>query len=140
MTSEPAERREQIALHLCQITKQFGNLVANDKINISLRRREVVALLGENGGGKTTLMNILFRQYVADEGEIEVFGKMMPKGDSRAILEASLGMAHQHFTLVENINVLENIILGTESLVPLHSRMGMRRSGSESCPHQPALM
>jgi ABC-type uncharacterized transport system ATPase subunit len=74
----------------------------------------VVALLGENGAGKTTLMNILFGHYVADEGTVEVSGKPLPPGDPRAALEAGIGMVHQHFTLADNMTVLENIALGTQ--------------------------
>ncbi|MVA97227.1 ATP-binding cassette domain-containing protein [Nitratireductor sp. CAU 1489] len=102
-------------LHLHNITKHFGPLVANDAISLELRRGEVVALLGENGAGKTTLMNILFGHYVADEGTVEAFGKALPPGDPRAALEAGVGMVHQHFTLADNMTVLENIALGTQS-------------------------
>ena len=77
---------------------------------------EVVALLGENGAGKTTLMNILFGHYVADEGTVEAFGRPLPPGDPRAALDAGIGMVHQHFTLAENMTVLENIALGTQPL------------------------
>jgi simple sugar transport system ATP-binding protein len=76
----------------------------------------VVALLGENGAGKTTLMNILFGHYVADEGSIEVFGRPLPPGDPRAALEAGIGMVHQHFTLADNLTVLDNLALGTQKL------------------------
>ncbi|NSX54572.1 ABC transporter ATP-binding protein [Parasulfitobacter algicola] len=103
-------------LCLDAITKRFGKLVANDAISFSLRKGEVVALLGENGAGKTTLMNILFGQYTADSGSVEVFGNPLPPGNSRAALDAGVGMVHQHFTLADNMSVLENIILGTRSL------------------------
>ncbi|QCO57967.1 ABC transporter ATP-binding protein (plasmid) [Pseudorhodobacter turbinis] len=83
---------------------------------MTLARGEVIALLGENGAGKTTLMNILFGQYTAEEGQVEVFGKPLPPGNPRAALAAGLGMVHQHFTLADNLTVLENIQLGT---VPL---------------------
>ncbi len=103
-------------LRLASITKRFGPLVANDAISLDLARGEVVALLGENGAGKTTLMNILFGHYVADEGTVEAFGKELPRGDPRAALDAGIGMVHQHFTLADNMTVLENIALGTEPL------------------------
>ncbi|MGB3502763.1 MAG: ABC transporter ATP-binding protein [Mesorhizobium sp.] len=103
-------------LRLNSITKRFGPLTANDAISLDLARGEVVALLGENGAGKTTLMNILFGHYVADEGTVEAFGKPLPAGDPRAALDAGIGMVHQHFTLAENMTVLENIALGTEPL------------------------
>ena len=93
-----------------------------------LQRGEIVALLGENGAGKTTLMNILFGHYVADEGAIEVFGKPLPPGEPRAAIAAGIGMVHQHFTLAENLTVLDNIVLGTEPLWRLASdRAGARR-------------
>jgi general nucleoside transport system ATP-binding protein len=101
-------------LRLSGITKRFGPLVANDAISFELARGEVVALLGENGAGKTTLMNILFGHYVADTGTVEAFGKPLPSGDPSAALEAGIGMVHQHFTLADNMTVLENIALGTQ--------------------------
>ncbi|MCR5858250.1 ABC transporter ATP-binding protein [Mesorhizobium sp. J428] len=114
-------------LRLASITKRFGSLVANDAISLDLARGEVVALLGENGAGKTTLMNILFGHYVADEGTVEAFGKPMPPGDPRAALDAGVGMVHQHFTLADNMTVLENIALGTEPLFsPRFSRQAAR--------------
>ncbi|TWG99918.1 simple sugar transport system ATP-binding protein [Mesorhizobium sp. J18] len=105
-----------VVLRLSGVTKRFGSLTANDAISFSVRRGEIVALLGENGAGKTTLMNILFGHYVADEGTVEAFGKELPAGDPRAALNAGIGMVHQHFTLAENMSVLENIVLGTESM------------------------
>ncbi|MGC4023721.1 MAG: ABC transporter ATP-binding protein [Mesorhizobium sp.] len=105
-----------VALRLDQITKRFGALVANDSISFSLEQGEVIALLGENGAGKTTLMNILFGHYVADEGSIEVFGEALPPGDPKAALAHGIGMVHQHFTLADNMTVLENIVLGTRGL------------------------
>ena len=106
-----------VVLRLNAITKRFGKLIANDAISLSLRRGEVVALLGENGAGKTTLMNILFGQYTADSGSVEVFGQALPPGNSRAALEAGVGMVHQHFTLADNMTVQENISLGSQSLL-----------------------
>jgi len=107
--------RRNITLRLSGITKRFGALVANDAISLELGEGEVVALLGENGAGKTTLMNILFGHYVADEGTVEAFGNLLPPGDPRAALDAGIGMVHQHFTLADNMTVLENIALGTQS-------------------------
>ena len=98
------------------ITKRFGKLVANDGISFEVRRGEVLALLGENGAGKTTLMNILFGHYQADEGEIRVNGELLAPGSTDAAIGAGIGMVHQHFVLADNLTVLENVILGTESL------------------------
>lgn len=104
----------EVILRISGISKSFGALRANQNIGFDLRRGEVIALLGENGAGKTTLMNILFGHYVADEGSIEVFGQKLPPGSPHAAIAAGIGMVHQHFALADNINVLDNIILGTE--------------------------
>jgi ABC-type uncharacterized transport system ATPase subunit len=106
----------ETVLHLDNITKRFGPLIANDAISFDVRRGEIVALLGENGAGKTTLMNILFGHYVADQGSISVFGKPLSAGEPRAAIKAGIGMVRQHFTLADNLSVLDNIMLGTERL------------------------
>ena len=117
-----------VVLHLNHITKRFGKLVANDGISLTLRRGEVLALLGENGAGKSTLMSILFGHYVADEGHIEAFGKPLPPGQPRASLDAGIGMVHQHFTLADNLTVLDNVLLGTEPLWQPFSRRTAARA------------
>ena len=104
------------ALSLNAITKRFGELTANDAVSFSVDKGEVVALLGENGAGKTTLMNILFGQYTADSGTVAVFGQILPPGNSRAALDAGVGMVHQHFALADNLTVQENITLGVRHL------------------------
>ena len=103
-------------LKLSGITKRFGTLVANDGVSLQLGRGEVLALLGENGAGKSTLVSILFGHYVADSGSIEVFGKPLAPGDPKAALAAGIGMVHQHFTLADNLSVLDNIMMGSEPL------------------------
>jgi len=110
------------ALSLDAITKRFGELTANDAVSLAVNVGEVVALLGENGAGKTTLMNILFGQYTADSGIVRVFGDTLPPGNSRAALDAGVGMVHQHFTLADNLTVQENITLGVRSL--MNPRLG----------------
>lgn len=115
-------------LKLTGITKTFGPVTANKNVTLELRRGEMLALLGENGAGKTTLMSILFGHYVADSGTVEVFGNPLPQGSPRAALHAGVGMVHQHFTLAGNMTVLENIILGTESLTSLrHDKLSAMR-------------
>lgn len=105
-------------LRLTDITKRFDGVIANDRISLDLREGEVIALLGENGAGKTTLMNILFGHYMADEGEVELFGRPLPPGDPRAALDGGVGMVHQHFTLAGNLTAGENIAVGAR---PLHA-------------------
>lgn len=119
----------QVVLKLSGITQRFGDVIANDAIDLELHRGEVLALLGENGAGKTTLMNILFGHYVPDAGTIEAFGRPLPHGSPRAALDAGIGMVHQHFTLADNLTVLDNVILGTEGLWRAWSdrRKGRRR-------------
>ena len=115
-------------LELTDITKRFGMLVANDAISLKLHGGEVLALLGENGAGKSTLVSILFGHYVADEGRIELFGKSLPPGNPKAALAAGIGMVHQHFTLADNLTVLENVMLGSESLWQPFSRRSAARA------------
>ena len=121
MTSAPV-------LRLSGITKRFGPLVANDGISLTLGEGEVLALLGENGAGKSTLVSILFGHYVADAGSIEVLGRPLPPGNPRAALAAGIGMVHQHFTLADNLSVLDNVLMGTEPLWWPVSRKGAARA------------
>ncbi|MDD2924048.1 ABC transporter ATP-binding protein [Rhodoferax sp.] len=114
-------------LTLSGITKRFGDLVANDAISLQLNQGEVLALLGENGAGKSTLVSILFGHYTADAGHITVHGQPLPPGDPKAALAAGIGMVHQHFTLADNLSVLDNVMMGAEPLWQPFTRHGQAR-------------
>ncbi len=126
-TLPPGGREPASVLSLRHISKRFGALVANDNISLDLKSGEVLALLGENGAGKSTLMSILFGHYVADVGEVEVFGQPLPPGNPKAALAAGIGMVHQHFTLADNLSVLDNVLLGSEPLWQPFSRRAFAR-------------
>ena len=96
-------------LELKDITKVFHGKTANDRVNLSLASGDIVGLLGENGAGKTTLMNILFGLYQPDSGSIEINGQTVRLSSPREALRAGIGMVHQHFMLVPNHTVIENI-------------------------------
>lgn len=101
-------------IEMLNITKIFGNFVANDNITLQLKKGEIHALLGENGAGKSTLMNVLFGLYQPDGGEIIVKGKSVKITDPNVANDLGIGMVHQHFMLVDTFTVTENIILGKE--------------------------
>jgi simple sugar transport system ATP-binding protein len=100
------------AVEMRRIHKQFGSLVANDRVNLTLRRGEIHALLGENGAGKTTLMRILYGLYHADGGEIWVNGQAAEIKSPKHAIALGIGMVTQHFALVSPLTVTENIVLG----------------------------
>ena len=103
------------AIELKGITKRFGPVVANDSVDLGLRRGEVLALLGENGSGKTTLMNMLAGIYLPDEGEILAEGKPISIRSPKDSFAHGIGMIHQHYKLVDVFTAAENIVLGLES-------------------------
>jgi len=104
----------ETAVELIGITKRFGAFVANEDVNLSVRRGEIHAIIGENGAGKTTLMNILFGLLQPDEGKIVLNGKETVVADPATAIDAGLGMVHQHFKLVPSLSVAENVFLGME--------------------------
>jgi len=101
-------------IEIKNITKRFPGIVANDNISLEVRRGEIFALLGENGAGKTTLMNLLFGLYEPDEGEIYIRGERARISSPAHAASLSIGMVHQHFRLVEDFTIAENIVLGLE--------------------------
>jgi len=109
-------RQETVApaIELKGISKSFGPVQANKDISISVRRGSIHGIVGENGAGKSTLMSILYGFYKADSGQIFINGKQTMIPDSQAAIAAGIGMVHQHFKLVENFTVLENVVLGAE--------------------------
>jgi ABC-type uncharacterized transport system ATPase subunit len=101
-------------LELNNITKRFGQVVANDKVNIVVRPGTIHAIVGENGAGKSTAMRIAYGFYKADEGEILVDGQVRDINTPHDAIALGIGMVHQHFMLVDTMTVAENIVLGAE--------------------------
>jgi general nucleoside transport system ATP-binding protein len=102
------------AVRLKAITKRFGQTLANDAVDLDVRRQSIHAIIGENGAGKTTIMEILYGFYQADAGEIELFGRPVQIANPQHAIERGIGMVHQHFMLIPPMTVTENIILGLE--------------------------
>ena len=100
------------AVSMRNITKTFGDIVANHKVDLDIYRGEVLSLLGENGSGKTTLMNMLAGIYYPDEGEILIDGKPVQISSPKDAFDYGIGMIHQHFKLVNVFTAAENIVLG----------------------------
>lgn len=104
----------EYAVQMRNITKNFGACRALDDVSIDIKKGSIHAILGENGAGKTTLMNILYGLYRADAGEIYINGQKIDMKNPNIAIENKIGMVHQHFMLVENFTVAQNIILGKE--------------------------
>ena len=104
----------QFAIELKGISKAFGPVQANKDINIAVPKGTIHGIIGENGAGKSTLMSILYGFYKADSGQILINGNLTPIPDSQSAIRAGIGMVFQHFKLVQNFTVLENVILGAE--------------------------
>ena len=103
-----------IAVEMQNIVKKFGDFVANDGINLTVKKGEVHAILGENGAGKSTLMNILYGLYHPTSGKIFIDGKEIVIGTPQRAIDLGIGMVHQHFMLIPPFTVTENIALGME--------------------------
>lgn len=103
-----------IAIELKGIDKSFGLVQANKNINLTVRKGTIHGIIGENGAGKSTLMSILYGFYQADKGDIFIDGQKTVIKDPNAAIASGIGMVHQHFMLVENFSVLENVMLGAE--------------------------
>tara|TARA_B100002049_G_scaffold2775_1_gene1974 strand:+ start:906 stop:2549 length:1644 start_codon:yes stop_codon:yes gene_type:complete len=108
-----------LPLELSGITKKFPGIIANDSVDFTLREGEIHTILGENGAGKSTLMNMIAGLYPSDAGKMRVFGKLVNFTNPRQAIDKSIGMVFQHFMLVRNHTVAENIILGLPGLVRL---------------------
>jgi simple sugar transport system ATP-binding protein len=117
-----------VVLEMRGVTKSFGAKRANDGISLTLRRGEVLGLLGENGAGKSTLMKILYGLYRADQGEVLVDGEPRTITSPRDAVALGIGMVHQHFVLVPPLSVAENVVLGAE---PRRNGMVDRRAAEE---------
>ena len=109
-----ALEKKENAIELQGITKTFGSVVANDHINLEVRRGEILALLGENGSGKTTLMNMISGIYHPDEGIIKVNGKEVTINSPMDAGKLGIGMIHQHFKLVDVFSAMDNVAMGME--------------------------
>lgn len=112
-------------IEMNHITKRFPGIIANDDVSIKVKKGEIYALLGENGAGKSTLMSMLFGMYEPDEGEIIIRGEKVKIESPSHATELNIGMVHQHFKLVSNYTIAENIIMGME---PVKKNLGFIKS------------
>ncbi|HEX5086498.1 MAG TPA: ABC transporter ATP-binding protein [Nocardioides sp.] len=115
---EPAAEAQagEVAVRLRGIGKRFPGVIANDDINIDVRRGTIHAIVGENGAGKSTLMKILYGVQPPDSGTIEINGEQVTLHSPADAIKAGVGMVFQHFMLADNFTVLENVVLGAEKL------------------------
>ena len=98
------------------IVKRFPGVLANDHVDLAVKRGEIRALVGENGAGKSTLMNIIYGLYQPDEGTIYLDGQPLTFSSPLDSIAAGIGMVHQNFMLVENLTALDNVLLGLEEI------------------------
>jgi general nucleoside transport system ATP-binding protein len=115
----------EYVLEVRNITKSFPGVLANDHINLALKKGEIHAILGENGAGKSTLMNIIYGLYDPDEGQIFLNGEEVKIENPHDAISRGIGMVHQHFMLVPVFTALENIVLGSETTKGHHPGPGI---------------
>ncbi|KGF70128.1 heme ABC transporter ATP-binding protein [Hoeflea sp. BAL378] len=125
-----------LAIELKGIDKKFGLVHANKAIDLRVRKGTIHGIIGENGAGKSTLMSILYGFYQADEGDIFVGGRKIEIKDPNAAITAGIGMVHQHFMLVENFTVLENVMLGAEDSQILNAGIAKARQELKRLEHE----
>ncbi|MBS1517498.1 MAG: ABC transporter ATP-binding protein [Bacteroidetes bacterium] len=114
------------AVEFIEVTRKFGNFKANDEISFDIKSNDVHCILGENGAGKSTLMNILFGIIKKDSGKMKIFGEEKDFKSPLDAIKNGIGMVHQHFMLIEDFTVLENVILGNE--ITLKTGIDFKRS------------
>lgn len=109
------EAKKEYAVQMHDITIKFGSYTALDHVQLDVKKGSIHAVLGENGAGKTTLMNILYGLYQADAGDIYLYGEKVNMKNPNVAIAHGIGMVHQHFMLVDNFTVTQNIVLGQET-------------------------
>jgi simple sugar transport system ATP-binding protein len=128
MTGGRSATAAPFAIELKGISKSFGPVQANRDINIAVPKGTIHGIIGENGAGKSTLMSILYGFYKADAGQIFINGTLTPIPDSQSAIRAGIGMVFQHFKLVQNFTVLENVVLGAEEGALLNASLAKARA------------
>jgi ABC-type uncharacterized transport system ATPase subunit len=127
-TTTATDGSEQPAVELIEITKSFPGVLANDRISLTVRRGEVHCLLGENGAGKSTLMNILSGMIRPDSGEVKLHGRVVEIDSPKHAIALGVGMVYQHTSLVPQLSVLENLMLGeSDGKIRLNARAARER-------------
>lgn len=115
------QEQQPYAIEMHEITKTFlnGTIIANEKVNLFVKKNEIHAIIGENGAGKSTLMSILFGIYKQDSGNIKINGVSVNFNSAKDATRVGVGMVHQHFKLIETLSVLDNVLLGNEGVSSL---------------------
>jgi len=139
LCSSVVEKSVAPALELRAIDKRFGTVHANRSLSFAVAPGSIHGLIGENGAGKSTLMNIVYGFHRADSGEIYVHGRRVDLGSPQDAIRAGIGMVHQHFMLVENFTVLENVVLGVEGGALLAGGLARARRELEKLARDYAL-